>query len=221
MTRPRTRRTPRSSSSVVIRALEPSDAEALARIMQQASVVDGTCRTPHEPIALNAARFVTDDRARRSLVAAIDDHVVGSISLHLEAPGRRQHCASIGMMVHEDYQGRGIGGALLDAAITLAERWMHVQRVELEVHVDNNRALRLYGSRGFTIEGVARAYSLRDGLLVDVFRMARLGTALPYPRLTAEEAASRPPPALPRTPQSPRRRKAGNGGGWGPRGGQA
>lgn len=218
MTRARSPRSPRSRPELTIRAFEPNDAEALARMMQQASIIAGTCRTPHESVAMNATRFLAADPQRRTLVATMDGRTIGSLSLYFEPTGRRRHSASIGMMVDENFQGRGVGSALLDAAITLAERWMHVQRLELEVHVDNTRALGLYGSRGFTIEGVARAYTLRDGLLVDAFRMARIGTALPYPRLTAEEAASRPPPALPKAPPPPRRRK---GGGWGPQGGQA
>ncbi len=221
MSRPRTPRSPRATQKLVIRAFEPSDAEALARMMQQPSVIAGTCRTPHESVAMNAARFLADDPLRRSLVATLDERVVGHLALHLHKPGRCRHAASLGMMVDENHQGRGVGSALLDEAIALAERWLHVLRLELEVHVDNTRALRLYGSRGFSIEGVARAHTLRDGMLIDAFRMARLGAALPYPRLTAEEAASRTPPALPRTPQPPRRPKGGTGGGWGTRGGQA
>ena len=207
---------------MIIRAFEPQDADALARIFVQSSVVAGTLRTPHEPLAKNAARFLEEDPLRRLLVASFDDRVVGNASVHLAPPGRRRHTAAIGMMVDEAFQGRGIGGALLDAAISLAERWLHVQRLELEVHVDNMRALALYRSRAFAIEGVARAFSLRDGVLVDAFRMARLSAALPYPRLTAEEAASRLPPAMPREKPAPRRPRGGrDGGGWGPQGGQA
>ena len=209
---------------MVIRGFEPSDAEALAQIFQQPAVVAGTMRTPHESIAKNAAMFAADEPQRRMLVATLDDRVVGNVSLHFERAGRRRHVAAVGMMVDEAFHARGIGGALLDAAIALAERWMHVQRLELEVHVDNTRGLALYRSRGFTIEGVARAFSLRDGVLVDAFRMARVSATLPYPRLTAEEAASRPPPALPRSqPPPPRGRKGGGGssGGWGTRGGEA
>ncbi len=217
---------------MIIRGFEPGDAEALAQIFQQPAVVAGTMRTPHESIAKNAAMFAADDPNRRMLVATLDERVVGNISLHfVERVGRRRHIAAIGMMVDEAFHARGIGGALLDAAIALAERWMHVQRLELDVHVDNARGLALYRSRGFTIEGVARAFSLRDGVLVDAFRMARVSAALPYPRLTAEEAASRPPPALPRSQPPPTRRRKGDGGtggsgtggggGWGTRGGEA
>gem|GEM_PF-639551 len=231
MSRPSSPRNARTTRQVIIRGFEPSDAEALAQIFQQPAVVAGTMRTPHESIAKNAAMFAADDLHRRILVATLDERVVGNISLDLERVGRRRHVAAIGMMVDESFHSRGIGGALLDAAIALAERWLHVQRLELDVHVDNVRGLALYRSRGFTIEGVARAFSLRDGVLVDAFRMARVGATLPYPRLTAEEAASRPPPALPRSQSPPTRRRkggggtggsgTGGGGGWGTRGGEA
>jgi putative acetyltransferase len=42
------------------------------------------------------------------------------------------------------------------------------------VYTDNARAVHLYEKFGFTIEGTARRYALRQGTYVDAFLMARL-----------------------------------------------
>lgn len=78
------------------------------------------------------------------------------------------------MAVHDAWHGRGIGGALLDAALDLADNWLNLSRLELQVFTDNEPALRLYRGRGFDVEDTLRQYALRDGCLADVYSMARL-----------------------------------------------
>jgi putative acetyltransferase len=85
---------------------------------------------------------------------------------------------SIGMSVRDDRQGRGVGGALLAAAIELADGWLNYQRLELTVYTDNLAAVHLYRKFGFSIEGTCRAYAFRDGTYVDAYQMARLHSAL-------------------------------------------
>jgi ribosomal protein S18 acetylase RimI-like enzyme len=52
------------------------------------------------------------------------------------------------VFVHRDYQGVGIGGAVLDALLRLARR-RGVERVWLTVERENRRAAALYRGRGF------------------------------------------------------------------------
>ena len=78
------------------------------------------------------------------------------------------------MMVHEDYQGRGVGTALVEAALDLCENWYNFSRVSLEVFVDNAAGLALYRKFGFEIEGTLRAYAFRDGEYTDAYLMARI-----------------------------------------------
>ena len=59
-------------------------------------------------------------------------------------------------------------------------------RVELQVNVDNARAVRLYERFGFEKEGRLRANVLRDGAFIDSFMMARLR---PPPRFTSGVSA--------------------------------
>lgn len=103
---------------------------------------------------------------------------MGNLGLRVEANPRRRHVASLGMAVHDDFAGRGVGTALMRAALELCDQWLQVTRVELTVYVDNDAALALYRKFGFVIEGTQRAAAFRDGELVDLHVMARLHPAL-------------------------------------------
>lgn len=78
------------------------------------------------------------------------------------------------MAVHDDWHGRGIGGAFMRAAVDLADRWLNLSRLELTVYTDNTPAIKLYEKFGFEVEGTLRRYSFRDGAYADAYTMARL-----------------------------------------------
>jgi putative acetyltransferase len=61
------------------------------------------------------------------------------------------------MGVRDDWQGKGVGSALMRAALDLADNWLGLRRLELNVHADNERAIALYRKFGFEIEGTHRA----------------------------------------------------------------
>ena len=86
------------------------------------------------------------------------------------------------MAVRDDWQGKGAGSALMQAAVDLADKWLNLTRLELEVYTDNEPAIRLYKKFGFITEGTLRQFAYRDGIFVDAYTMARLRTDLPKPR---------------------------------------
>ena len=57
------------------------------------------------------------------------------------------------MAVRDDWQGKGVGTAMMQAVVDLADKWLNLSRLELEVYTDNEPAMRLYQKFGFTIEG--------------------------------------------------------------------
>jgi RimJ/RimL family protein N-acetyltransferase len=105
------------------------------------------------------------------LVATDGDQIVGRLSLARDPHPASAHVADIGMMVAATHRRRGIGRALLDAAVVWA-RAAGVDKLELHVFPWNEPAIRLYETFGFEREGLRRRHYLRDGVAVDALLMA-------------------------------------------------
>lgn len=95
------------------------------------------------------------------------------MGLHVNSNARLRHSAMLGIMVHADYQGEGIGKALLEKVLDLADNWLMLVRVELTVFVENERAVKLYKSLGFEMEGTKKYAAIRNGKYADEYLMAR------------------------------------------------
>jgi putative acetyltransferase len=161
-------------SAITVRAREATDLDAITMLMGCPCVVRGTLQLPLRPLDERREQFARRAPGTHSLVAEIDRRVVGQLSLHVEQNPRRRHVGGIGMAVHDDFQGRGVGSALLTAILDLADRWLALRRIELDVYTDNAAAIRLYEKFGFVREGQLRDYAFRDGGYIDAFFMARL-----------------------------------------------
>lgn len=111
------------------------------------------------------------------LVAEVDENgykkVVGMVGMKVNESYRLRHSASIGIMVHVDYQGKGIGTALLKNIVDLADNWLMLVRLELTAFVENEGAVKLYQSLGFQIEGTKKYAAIRNGKYADEYLMAR------------------------------------------------
>jgi L-phenylalanine/L-methionine N-acetyltransferase len=104
------------------------------------------------------------------LVACVEEVVVvGHLGLETFTRPRRRHVGEIGMAVRDDWQGKGIGSALMEAALDLAHNWLNLIRVELTVYSDNAAGIALYEKFGFEIEGTHYLYAFRNGECVDAY----------------------------------------------------
>ncbi len=110
----------------------------------------------HPPPPMDDA---SDDLARRdraeTVVVMLDDAIVGTLRLSRD----RDTAAVHGFVIHPDHQGRGIGRDVLRRVCRQA-RADGASRVHLEVAVDNDRALTLYTSLGFTLVTTEDYYAL-------------------------------------------------------------
>jgi putative acetyltransferase len=159
---------------IKIRAAEPGDYEAIQKIFTGPKVIRGTLQLPYPSIETWRKRLETTADGSYSLVACVGDELAGRLDIHMfPHKARRRHAAQIGMSVRDDFQGQGVGTALMLAALDLADNWLNILRVELEVFTDNEPAVRLYKKCGFVIEGTLARYAYREGKYVDVYTMAR------------------------------------------------
>ena len=81
------------------------------------------------------------------------------------------HCGGLGMGVHKDYRGQGIGTRLLETTLE-ASKEFGIERIELEVYTSNTHAIRLYEKLGFVHEGVKTKARKLDGKYYDIKIMA-------------------------------------------------
>lgn len=165
--------------TISIRRSEPADYEAFQRIFAGPRAVWGTLQVPFPSIEVWRKRLAEPPEGIFGLVACVEGtaagEVVGQLNLYTSPQRpRRRHAGQIGMAVRDDWQGRGVGTALLQAAVELADNWLNLRRLELEVFTDNEPAIRLYKKFGFVVEGELVQYGYRDGRYVNVYTMARL-----------------------------------------------
>ncbi|TVQ91920.1 MAG: GNAT family N-acetyltransferase [Deltaproteobacteria bacterium] len=116
------------------------------------------------------------DRSPNSifLVARTTSELVGFLTVRGGHLNRMRHTGKLEVMVAESARGKGVGGALLQAAFTWAEAHPDIEKIGLSVFADNTRAVELYRSFGFREEGRrTREYRLEDGRYVDDLLMYR------------------------------------------------
>ncbi|ODQ01385.1 GNAT family N-acetyltransferase [Salinivibrio sp. SS2] len=159
--------------SLIIRQYHADDIPAIRDIYAQPKAQAGTLQLPMPSLAMWEKRLNNVPDGVYPLVAELEGKVVGNLSFVIAANPRRRHVVDIGMGVHDAYQGRGIGSALMEKAIDLAENWLNVSRIELTVYTDNAAAIHLYQKFGFEIEGTAKQFAFRNGEFVDAHYMAR------------------------------------------------
>jgi putative acetyltransferase len=128
---------------------------------------DGIASEPPVDIGERAAVFAKS--AASTVVAVAGDQVIGM--LHVEAS--RHGFGEFGMLVDRDWRGRGVGAALVQAAIGLArEQGLH--KLSLEVFAHNAAGIALYRKCGFVEEGRRTGqYRRASGELWDTIVMGR------------------------------------------------
>ena len=162
-------------ANVSVRHAEPDDAQAIHRILCGPRATAGTLQLPLQSVEGVRKRFFSETReGLYHLVACMDEEVVGQLGLETFTRPRRRHVGEIGMAVRDDWQGQGVGTALMEAVLDLADNWLDLTRIELSVYTDNAAGIVLYEKFGFEIEGTHRRYAFRNGEYVDAYSMARV-----------------------------------------------
>jgi RimJ/RimL family protein N-acetyltransferase len=156
-----------SGSTFLVRPAVEADRLPLAHLFAAvAEERDGIASEPPVDIESRAAKWTLDE----TLVAVADDELIGSLHLGISRFG----FGEIGMTVARDWRGRGVGSALLGAAIVFA-RELGLHKLSLGVFPHNARAIALYRKYGFVEEGRrVKHFRRASGELWDVIDMGLL-----------------------------------------------
>jgi RimJ/RimL family protein N-acetyltransferase len=127
---------------------------------------DGIATEPPVDVEERAAGWQLEG----TLVASAGSEIVGSIHIEVSRFG----FGEIGMAVMREWRGRGVGSALLAAAIEWA-REAGLHKLSLGVFVHNEAAIALYRKFGFVEEGCrVKHYRRASGELWDSLEMGLL-----------------------------------------------
>jgi putative acetyltransferase len=162
-----------------IRPVEADDADALHALRQMPSILAQNPPLPGAPREVTRELIENLPPTTLKIVATVGATLVGEADLQV-GRNRRAHRATLGISVHDAWQGRGIGTQLMAALIDAADHWYGLRRIELRVFAGNEAALALYRKFGFEIEVTQRAAVLRDGFLIDVHIMGRVREPIAY-----------------------------------------
>lgn len=159
---------------IKIRPTHVSDAAAICDIYAQPKAQRETLQLPMPSVAMWTKRLENMPEGVYSFVAEVDGKVVGNIGFEHSQRPRTAHCGSFGLGVHDDFHGLGIGSKMIETVLELADNWLQIKRVQIDVNSDNAAAIACYKKFGFEIEGEAKWGSFRDGEYINTYYMARI-----------------------------------------------
>ena len=154
------------ASIVKVRAAREADAEAMVAYMDalMAEGLDTVSQTAAPGLADERERLFKATLSGRALIliATAGDEVIGALDLWGGERADNRHAGWFGMSVAKPWRRRGVGRALLMAAIEETRGWPGFCRIELEVTAWNTAAIGLYEALGFRLEGrKVKAVNLR------------------------------------------------------------
>ena len=162
---------------MIIRHFENDDAQAIKEIYSETHVVEGTLQLPYQSVEMWEKRLESAGSDFICLVAELEGKVVGQLGLHTVDRPRRKHVATLAIAVSKSVQGKGVAHMLMKTALDLCDNWLNVRRIELQVFVDNERAISLYKKHGFKVEGELVDFGFKCGKYVNAYSMARISKA--------------------------------------------
>ncbi len=169
----------KSGHSAVVRTAVGSDAGAIVDVMR-AVVAEGpyTLTEPDEfDWTEGRKQQEIDEHTRQTgylfLVAEVDGQVVGFLDFTNGHRRRTRHSGSFSIFVAKDWRQVGVGRALIRALLDWAAGNPLIEKVTLAVFSTNERAIALYQSMGFEVEGRCPRDMRTAGEYVDSILMYR------------------------------------------------
>ena len=149
-----------TAAAVTVRCLEPAEADILIPLRREALASEplafGASMEDDRALAPERLRASLADTGKFAIIGAFESGtLVGMAGLFRMDTLKARHRAGIwGMFVTPAARGRGVGAAILRAAVERARAWPGIVQVHLSVTETSEAAARLYRAMGFHEWGV-------------------------------------------------------------------
>ena len=172
--------------TVQIRRLKETDYPAIAEFFDDIDVVANTSQLPYVTEE-HWREHMAPSEQRINLIADLDGRPVGHLALLPRQKQREKHIGDVAISIHSQYHGQGIGSQLMVAALELADNWLNLIRLELQVYSDNDAGIALYRKFDFEHEGEHKYASFCGGRYRHLLTMARLRLpTMPHTKLDGQ-----------------------------------
>ena len=165
---------------LLIREAEPGDAVELVSFLNRVSVETDFTSLDREGILLTDTEMelFLDKQARSenqiTLLALLNDEIAGLVNITADQRKRVRHIGDLFIVIRKIYWNKGLGRLLLKEGIVWAEGTNLLRKLDLSVQVRNERAIHLYQTLGFEIEGLRKRGVYKEGEYLDVYLMGKL-----------------------------------------------
>ena len=108
------------------------------------------------------------------LLLYLGEDLVGVLNIVADQNKALRHIGDLFIVIRKAYWNKGLGRLLLEEGIAWAEGTNLLRKLELSVQVRNERAIHLYQTLGFEIEGLRKRGVYKEGEYLDVYLMGKL-----------------------------------------------
>lgn len=183
-------------NSFIIRPLEPDDRTDYFALLTHPKIVNHLRELPSMEMGELDKWMAQESEFLHRLVAEQNGRIIGYAQLTHNHRIRLLHSGVLKLMVHPDYWRLGIGTALLEAVLNIADNWLNLTRLQINIFTNNKAGLSIFKKFGFASEGVRKKVVFGNGRFQDDHVMVRLRNTFIYDHLR-----SSPPPPRPTGPR--------------------
>ncbi len=167
----------RAGEKIYLRALDREDAPRIAAWFNDPEVTRNTSR--YRPLSLTEQVKLIDRIHENSddlvvgIVLKATDELIGQCGLH-GVNDKNRRCGFWILIGDRTNWDQGYGSEATRLMLALAFDTLNLNRVQLDVFVDNERAVRCYEKLGFRKDGILRQHAYREGAYHDLHLMSIL-----------------------------------------------
>lgn len=162
--------------SVTIRSVVAEDASAWLDYLCKVGDETDFLAFSSEQITMDTdqARQYLEQASKRNdslfLMATDDAEILATLNFQCGRWPFNRHHGEFGISVVEEFWGCGLARIMMDTMLEWATQ-NRIRKIHLKVRTDNHRAIHLYQSMGFTIEGIAERQCFRPGVFYLAYHM--------------------------------------------------